>query len=171
MEKDKIENLEKELESQTNLINLKLNDLQQSWLRMQSIFGDILENIKRTKLEDCETKVVVNTKLYLDINKDTAKVASQIDYLKINLKYSEHDIESILFETKKEIILDAANLVEEQQTILRNHFERHFMQSQRSCISELETVKVKQSKIIFNYYVIKDCLTHLKIKTKSSILI
>ena len=53
--------------------------------------------------------------------------------------------------------MDAAKLVEEQQTILRNHFERNL-------ISELENVK--QSKVLFNYYTTPDCLTHLKIKTK-----
>ena len=37
-------------------------------------------------------------------------------------------------EKKKEILLDAAILDKEQQTILRNHFERNHMQSQQSCM-------------------------------------
>ena len=74
-EKKKIENLEKELESQTKLFNIKLND-------MQSAFGGIsdkleksytqsasgkLENIQEINFDDGETKVVVNAKLFLDI--------------------------------------------------------------------------------------------------------
>ena len=74
-----------------------------------------------------KTKVVVNAKLFLDINKN-------IEDLKINLKYLEQDVKNKFLEKKKEIILDAAKLVEEQQTILRNHFERNL-------ISELEKRK------------------------------
>ena len=153
LQKDKIENLEKEFESQTKLINLKLND-------MQSTINGMTDNLQNTELrvqeinfDDGETKVVVNAKLFSDINKN-------IEELKINLKYLEQDVKNKFLEKKKEIILDAVKLVEEQQTILRNHFERNL-------ISELENVKIKQSKMPFNYYIIKDCLTHLKIKTKS----
>ena len=45
--------------------------------------------------------------------------------MKINLKYLEQDVKNKFLE-KKEIILDAAKLVEEQQTILRNHFEKPY---------------------------------------------
>ena len=142
LQKDKIENLEKKLESPTNLINLKLND-------MQSAFGDMsdkLENFKNLQntegtegalralrvqelnFDDGETKVVVNAKLFLDINK-------KLEDLKINLKYLEQDIKNKVFEKKKEIILDPAKLVEEQQTILRSHFERNL-------ILELETIEM-----------------------------
>ena len=138
LQKDKVENLEKELESQTKLINIKLNDMQQSWLGMQSTFGDKLENIKEINFDDGETKVVVKKKLFLDINKDTAKLDSQIEDIKINLKYSERDIKNKLLEKKKKVLLEAANLDEDQQTNLRNHFERNFMQSQQSCILELD---------------------------------
>ena len=55
----------------------------------------------------------------------------------------EQDIENELLEKKKEIILVAAKLVEGQQNFLRSHFERNLMQSQRSCISELEKRKMK----------------------------
>ena len=82
---------------------------------------------KKLYLNDGETKVVVNAKLFLDINKN-------IEDLKINLKYLEQDVKNKFLEKKKEIILDAAKLVEEQQTILRNHFERNH-------ISELEKCK------------------------------
>ena len=78
LQKDKIENLEKELESQTKLFNIKLNDL-------QSTFGDKLkkfnnmQNIEEIQFINDETQIVVNAKLFLDINKN-------IEDLKINLK-------------------------------------------------------------------------------------
>ena len=118
LRKDKIENLEKEFESQTKLFNIKLIDMQSTINGMT----DNLQNVQEINFDDGETKVVVNAKLFLDINKN-------IEDLKINLKYLEQDVKKIL--EKKEIILDAAKLVEEQQTILRNHFERNL-------ISELE---------------------------------
>ena len=59
LQKNKIENLEKELESQTKLINLKLNDM-----------TDNLQNVQEISFDDGETKVVVNAKLFLDINKN-----------------------------------------------------------------------------------------------------
>ena len=125
LQKDKIENLEKEFESQTKLINIKLNDL-------QSTFGDKLkkfnnlQNIEEIQFINDETQIVVNAKLFLDINKS-------IEDIKINLKYLEQDVKNKFLEKKKEISLDAAKLVEEQQTILRN-FERNL-------ISELEKFK------------------------------
>ena len=73
--------------------------------------------VQEINFDDGETKVVVNAKLFLDINKN-------IEDLKINLKYLEQNVENKFLEKKKEIILDAAKLVEEHQTILRNHFER-----------------------------------------------
>ena len=123
LQKDKFENLEKELESQTKLFNIKLNDMQSSINGMT----DTLQSVQEIKFDDGETKVVINAKLFLDINKN-------IEDLKINLKYLEQDIKNKFLEKKKEIILDAAKLVEEQQTILRNHFERNL-------ISELEKCK------------------------------
>ena len=108
LQKDKIENLEKELESQTKLINLKLNDLSNTLesFDMQSTFGNLPEII----FDNGETQIVVNAKVFLDINKS-------IEDIKINLKYLEQDIKNKFLEKKKEIILDAAKLVEEQQTI------------------------------------------------------
>ena len=126
LQKDKIENLEKAFESQTKLINIKLNDF-------QSTFGDKLkkfnnlQNIEEIQFINDETQIVVNAKLFLDINKS-------IEDIKIKLKYLEQDVKNKFLEKKKETILDAAKLVEEQQTILRNHFERNL-------ISELEKSK------------------------------
>ena len=119
LQKDKIENLEKELESQTKLFNLKLYDLSNNL--------ENFNNLQEVIFDNGETKVLVNAKTFVDINKN-------IKDIKINLKYLEQDIKSKLLEKKKEIILDAAKLVEEQQTILRNSFER-------SLISELEKSK------------------------------
>ena len=56
--------------------------MQQSWLRMQSTFGKKFENIQEIIFDEGETKVVVNAKLFLDINKDTAKMASQKEDIK-----------------------------------------------------------------------------------------
>ena len=66
-----------------------------------------------------ETKLVVNAKLFSDINKS-------IEDIKINLKYLEQDIKNKLREKKKEIISEAVKQTNEQQVFLRNHFERLF---------------------------------------------
>ena len=129
LQKDRIENLEKELESQTKLLNLNFNDMQSTINGMT----DNLQNVQEFNFDEGETKVVVNARLFLDINKN-------IEDLKINLKYLEQDVKNKFLEKKKEIILDAAKLVEEQQTILRNHFERNL-------ISELEKCKNQAVKV------------------------
>ena len=48
---------------------------------------DHLQNVQKINFDDGETKVVVNAKLFLDINKN-------IEDLKINLKYLEQDIKN-----------------------------------------------------------------------------
>ena len=65
LRKDKIENLEKQLESQTKLINIKLNDMQSTINGMT----DNLQSVQENNFDDGETKVVVNAKLFLDIKK------------------------------------------------------------------------------------------------------
>ena len=52
------------------------------------------------------------------------------------MKHLEQDIKNKLLEKKKEITLDAAKLVEEQQTILRNHFERNLFSELEKCKRE-----------------------------------
>ena len=147
LQKDKIKNLEKELESQTKLINLKLNDMQSTINGMT----DILQSVQEINFDDGETKVVVNAKLFLDINKN-------IEDLKINLKYLEQDVKDKFLEKKKEIILDAAKLVEEQQTILRNHFERNFISELEKCKSEAvkDTIQLLYNKGLFDSFENKD---------------
>ena len=149
LQKDKIENLEKELESQTKLINLKLNDLSNTLenFDMQSTFGNLQEII----FDNGETQIVVNAKFFLDINKS-------IEDIKINLKYLEQDIKNKFLEKKKEIILDAAKLVEEQQTILRNHFERNLISDLEKCKNQAvkDTIQLLYNKGLFDSFEKKD---------------
>ena len=152
LQKDKIENLEKEFESQTKLFNIKLNisDKLENFENLQSV--------QEINFDDGETKVVVNAKLFLDINKDTAKLATQIEDLKINLKYLEQDVKNKFLEKKKEIILDAAKLVEEQQTILRNHFERNLILELEKCKNQTvkDTIQLLYNKGLFDSFENKD---------------
>ena len=149
LQKDKIGNLEKELESQTKLINLKLNDLSNTLenFDMQSTFGNLQEII----FDNGETQIVVNAKLFLDINKS-------IEDIKINLKYLEQDIKNKFLEKKKEIILDAAKLVEEQQTILRNHFERNLISELEKCKNQTikDVIQLLYNKGLFDSFENKD---------------
>ena len=123
LQKDKIENLEKELESQTKLINIKLNDMQSTINGMT----DNLQNVQEINFDDGETKVVVNAKLFLDINKI-------IEDLKINLKYLEQDVKNKIFRKEKRNNFGCCQ-VSGRTT---NHFRNHF---QRNLISELEKCK------------------------------
>ena len=149
LQKDKIENLEKELESQTKLINLKHNDLSNNLenFDIQSTFGNLQELI----FDNGETQIVVNAKLFLDINKS-------IEDIKINLKYLEQDVKNKFLEKKKEIILDAAKLVEEQQTILRNHFERNLISELEKCKNQAvkDTIQLLYNTGLFDSFENKD---------------
>ena len=100
-----------------------------------------------------ETQIVFNAKLFLDINKS-------IEDIKINLKYLEQDIKNKLLEKMKEIISEAVKQANEQQVILRNHFERNIF-------VELEKCKNQAVKDTIQLLYNKRFLTHLKIKTKS----
>ena len=62
-----------------------------------------------------ETQIVVNAKLFLDINKS-------IEDIKINLKHLEQETKTKLLEKKKEIISEAVKQANELKVILRNHF-------------------------------------------------
>ena len=156
LQKDKIENLEKEFESQTKLINIKLNDLQSTFgdklktFNMQSTSGN-LQNIEEIQFINDETQIVVNAKLFLDINKS-------IEDIKINLKYLEQDVKNKFLEKNKEIILDAAKLVEEQQTILRNHFERNLISELEKCKNQAvkDTIQLLYTKGLFDSFENKD---------------
>ena len=146
LQKDKIENLEKELESQTKLINIKLIDISD---KLENF--DNLQSVQEINFDDGETKVVVNAKLFLDINKS-------IEDIKINLKYLEQDVKNKFLEKKKEIILDAAKLVEEQQTILRNHFERNLISELEKCKNQTikDVIQLLYNKGLFDSFENKD---------------
>ena len=143
LQKDKIENLEKELESQTKLINLKLNDLSNNLenFDMQSTFGNLQEIV----FENGETQIVVNAKLFLDINKS-------IEDIKINLKYLEQDIKKKILEKKKEIISEAVKQANEQQVIFRNHFERNIFVELEKCKNQAvkDTIQLLYNKGLFD---------------------
>ena len=149
LQKDKIENLEKELESQTKLINLKLNDLSNTLenFDMQSTFG----NLQEIRFDNGETQIVVNAKLFLDINKS-------IEDIKINLKHLEQDIKNKLLEKKKEIISEAVKQANEQQVILRNHFERNIFVELEKCKNQAvkDTIQLLYNKGLFDSFENKD---------------
>ena len=147
LQKDKIENLEKELDSQTKLINIKLIDMQSTINGMT----DNLQSVQEINFDDGETNVVVNAKLFLDISKN-------IEDLKINLKYLEQDVKNKFLEKKKEIILDAAKLVEEHQTILRNHFERNLISELEKCKKQTikDVIQLLYNKGLFDSFENKD---------------
>ena len=81
LQKDKIETLAEELESQTKLTNLKLSNMSDKLEKFNNLqkTEDALR-VQEINCDDGEIKVVVNAKLSLDINKVTAKLASQIEY-------------------------------------------------------------------------------------------
>ena len=81
-----------------------------------------------------------------------------IEDLKINLKYLEQDVKNKFLEKKKEIILDAAKLVEEQQTILRNHFERILVSELEKCKNQAvkDTIQLLNNKGLFDSFENKD---------------
>ena len=148
LQKDKIENLEKELESQTKLINLKLNDLSNTLenFDMQNTFGNL-----QIIFDNGETHIVVNAKLFLDINKS-------IEDIKINLKYLEQDIKNKFLEKKKEIISEAVKQANEQQVILRNHFERNIFVELEKCKNQAvkDTIQLLYNKGLFDSFENKD---------------
>ena len=146
LQKDKIENLEREFESQSKLFNIKLINISDKLENFEN-----LQSVQEINFDDGETKVVVNAKLFLDINKN-------IEDLKINLKYLEQDVKNKFLEKKKEIILDAAKLVEEQQTILRNHFERNLISELEKCKKQTikDVIQLLYNKGLFDSFENKD---------------
>ena len=74
-------------------------------------------------------------------------------------KYPDDGIEFLEFlEKKKEIIFDAAKLVEEQQTILRNHFERNLISDLEKCKNQAvkDTIQLLYNKGLFDSFENKD---------------
>ena len=137
------------MESQTKLFKLKLNDLSNTLENFdtQSTFGNLQEII----FNNGETQIVVNAKLFLDINKS-------IEDIKINLKYLEQDIKNKLLEKKKEIISEAVKQVNEQQVILRNHFERNIFVELENCKNQTikDVIQLLYNKGLFDSFENKD---------------
>ena len=119
LQKDKIESLEIESESQTKLINIKFIDI---FDKLEKVINLQITELQVEEIQfiNDETQIVVNAKFFLDINKS-------IEHIKINLKYLEQDIKNILLEKKKEIISEAVEQANEQHVILRNLFERNLI--------------------------------------------
>ena len=104
-------------------------------INTQSAFGNLQNTelqtegawrIEEIQFNNDETQIVVNAKFFLDINKS-------IEEIKINLKYLEQDIRNKLLKKKKEMISEAVKQVNEQQVILRNHFERNIFVELEKC--------------------------------------
>ena len=75
----------------------------------QSAFGNLQNTelqIEEIQFINDETQIVVNAKLFLDINKSTEDI-------KIKLKYLGQDIKNKLLEKKKEIISEAVKQANE----------------------------------------------------------
>ena len=147
LQKEKIENLEKELESQTKLINLKFIDI----FDKLKMFNTLQLQVEEIQFINDETQIVVNAKLFLDINKS-------IEDIKINLKYLEQDIKNKLLEKKKEIISEAVKQANEQQVILRNHFERNIFVELEKCKNQAvkDTIQLLYNKGLFDSFENKD---------------
>ena len=116
----------------------------------QSAFGN-LQKIAEIQFINDETQIVVNAKLFLDINKS-------IEDIKINLKYLEQDIKNKFLETKQEIISEAVKQVNEQQVILRNHLERNlFVELEKSKNQAFkDTIQLLYNKGLFDSFENKD---------------
>ena len=89
------------------------------------------------------------------------------------MNYLEQDIKNKLLETKKEIILDAAKLVEEQQTILRKHFERNLFSELEKCKSDAvkDTIQLLDNKGLFDSFENKDQLFQSYLTFKNQYLL
>ena len=119
LQKDKIENLENELVSQTKLIYIKHIDIFDKLEKFNNLQNTELQ-VEEIQFINDEIQIVVNAKLFLDINESTEDI-------KRNLKYLEQDNKNKFFEKKKESISEVIKQANEQQIILRNHFKRNLI--------------------------------------------
>ena len=86
----------------------------------------------------------------------------QIEDIKINLKYLEQDIKNKLLQKKKEIISEAVKQANEQQVILRNHFERNNFVELGKCKNQAvkDTIQLLYNKGLFDSFENKDQIFH-----------
>ena len=119
---NKIENLENlEFESQTKIFNINLIDISDKIEKIDNLqYTEGALRVEEIQFKYGETNIIINAKLILDINKS-------IEDTKINLKYLEQDFKNKLLEKKKVIISEGVKQPNEQQVILRNHFERNLI--------------------------------------------
>ena len=106
------------------------------------------KNGQQLTFDNGETKVLVNAKMFVDINKSIADM---------KIKFLGQDVRKKFLEKKKIICLVAAKLVKEHQVNLRDRFEKNLI---------LELEKIKQSGMLNNYCLAKDCFIYLRVKTK-----
>ena len=91
--------LKKKFESLTKLINTKLIDISDKLEKFNNLQNTELRTegalrVEEIQLKYGETKIIVNAKFFLDINKS-------IEDIKMNLKHLEQDIKSKFLEKKK----------------------------------------------------------------------
>ena len=92
LQKDEIENLEKEFESQTKVINIKFNDVSHK-LEKFNILQNTELRVEEIQPKCGETNIIIIAKFFLDLNRS-------IEDIKMNLKYLEQDFKTKLFEKK-----------------------------------------------------------------------
>ena len=105
---EQIHQFQKDLEAQSKLLNVRMYNLEEYINE-----NNDLDNLREIKFKDGETHILVNAKLFKDINK-------QLEDLKINQKYLEQESKNKLQEQRKEIILEATNIIDERSRVERN---------------------------------------------------
>ena len=99
---DKMDQLQKDLESHKKLSNISFNDIRTDLenLIKENINGKNLEEIK---FKNGETEILINAKYFIDLSK-------QLEDLEINLRFVEQDYKRLL-DQRKEIISEALNFI------------------------------------------------------------
>ena len=143
---DQMQQFQKDLEAQSKLSNLRIDKLEEYINESND-----LDNLQEIQFRDGETHVLVNAKLFKDINK-------QLEDLKINQKYLEQESKNKLQEQRKEIILEATNIIEERSRVERNKFEKQLITELSTCKTEAikDTIQILYNKGLFDSYENKD---------------
>ena len=150
--KDKVEGFEKELESQNKLTTIRIDNLEKYINENNDL--DNLREIKFLNFDsegEAETHVLVNAKLFIDINKLLADFS-------INLKYLEQESKNKLLEQRKEIILEATKIIEERERIKRNEFQKQMIDQLQTCRTEAvrDVIQLLYQKGLFDNFENKD---------------
>ena len=99
------------------LINIKPMQQSDKLEKHNNSENNSLTDVEEIQFNNGNTKVVVSAKLFFDINKNIEDIKKIIEIFRTRYRKK-------MLEKKKEILLDAANLVKEQQIILPTEFER-----------------------------------------------